>query len=288
MNLLDLSNKVDSLTVETIQAISNVAAENDIKFFVVGARARDFILELGCDLESMRGTEDIDLAFRVSTWEQYKQLVDSLLATGNFSSSGETHRFYFKGGQPIDIIPFGPIGDENIYWPPDHDIKMNIIGFEDAYNNAQWVRLQTNPDLEVRFASPAGLALMKIISWQTGNPERKPKDAYDLNFIIKYYSEAGNEDRLYNEYPEVLEKYEFDNYLAGAYLLGLDISNISKSDTLKMVLEILNRETIGNHGYELINNMTPSDLSSNELFENTLNLLSALKSGIESGIPDPN
>ncbi len=93
MNLLDLSNKIDSLTVETIWAISNVATENDIKFFVVGAKARDIILDLAHGLKNMRGTEDIDLAVQVSTWDQYNQLVDNLLKTGNFSSGEESHRF---------------------------------------------------------------------------------------------------------------------------------------------------------------------------------------------------
>ena len=129
---------------------------------------------------------------------------------------------------------------------------------------------------------------MKIISWQTGNPDRKQKDAYDLEFLAKYYSEAGNEDRMYNEYPEVLEKYEFDNHLAGAYLLGLDISKISKRGTLKFVHEIINRETIDKYGFELIKDMTVNRLSSDELFDSTLNLLNAFKDGIELGISNSN
>ncbi len=112
---------------------------------------------------------------------------------------------------------------------------MSVMGFDDVYNNSQWVRLQTKPNLEIRIASPAGLVIMKLISWKTGEYKRRQKDAYDLNFITKYYSETGNQDRLYSNYPGILEKYEFDNYLAGAYLLGLDISKILKGTSKNRV-----------------------------------------------------
>ena len=290
MSLLDLSNKIDGLIVETISAIANKAAESNIKFFVVGAMARDIIMNIGHGLQSGRMTKDIDLAFHVSTWEEYEQLVHGLIATGEFDSDREPQRIKFKGKHPVDIIPFGPIGDENedIHWPPNQDTKMNIMGFDDAYGNSLRVRLQTNPNLEVLFATPAGLTLMKIISWQTGIPDRKQKDAYDLEFLAQHYSEAGNEDRLYNEYPEVLEKYEFDNYLAGAYLLGLDISKISKKSTLKFVHGIIKRETIDEYGFELIKDMTVNRLSPDEMFDSTLNLLNAFKDGIEFGISNLN
>lgn len=291
MNLLDLSNKeIDSFILEAIQVIAKVAAENRIKFFVVGAVARDIILNHGHGLENMRGTKDIDLAFQVSTWKDYQHLLDGLIKTGNFNYDREPQRIKFQGNHPVDIIPFGPIGDENedIHWPPSNDTKMSIMGFEEAYDNAQWVRLKNNPDFTVRFATPVGLTIMKMISWQTGSSDRKQKDAYDLKFLIKYYCEAGNEERLYNEYPEVLEKYEFDNYLAGAYLLGMDISKISKIDTLNFVLNILNYETEESSSFELVNNMFPNELSSGEMFGEILNLLKALKSGIEFGASNSN
>jgi predicted nucleotidyltransferase len=289
MSLLDLSNKIDSLIVEIIQAVNDVAAESNVRFFVVGAMARDIILNLGYDLQPRRMTKDIDLAFHISTWKEYEQLTLDLMATGFFNSDKQSQRFKYKGNHIVDIIPFGAIGDKNeeIYWPPDHDTKMNVMGFDEAYNNAQKVRLQTNPDLEVLFATPVGLTLMKIISWQTGNPDRKQKDAYDLDFLIKHYCEAGNIDRLYHEYPQILEKYEFDTYLAGAYLLGLDVAQISERHTLSFVYEIINRETKEDCGFELIRDITIRNLSLEEKFDDTLNLLNAFKDGIEFEIYKP-
>jgi predicted nucleotidyltransferase len=51
----------------------------------------------------------------------------------------------------VDIIPFGPIPDENkrISWPPEHETIMGIIGFEEAYECSITVRLSLIELLEV-------------------------------------------------------------------------------------------------------------------------------------------
>ena len=46
-SLLDLSGKIDTLTIELFEIIKNTADTQDIKFFVIGASARDMILEYG-------------------------------------------------------------------------------------------------------------------------------------------------------------------------------------------------------------------------------------------------
>ncbi len=58
-------------------------------------------------------------------------------------------------------------------WPPDHDTSMRVLGFEDAYRNAQLVRLQSDPKLDVLVATPAGLATLKLIAWSDRPEERK-------------------------------------------------------------------------------------------------------------------
>lgn len=59
---LDLSGKIDGFTVELFATIANVAASDGISFFVVGATARDIILQYGYGIETIRATNDIDLA----------------------------------------------------------------------------------------------------------------------------------------------------------------------------------------------------------------------------------
>ena len=288
-SLLDLSEKIDPSIVEILQTIADVAGQNKIRFFVVGAWARDMILSQGHGLQSTRMTEDLDLGVQVSDWNQYQQLVDGLIATENFRANDrQGQRINYKDGFPVDIIPFGSLSDKNndIGWPPDHEVKMNVMGFDEAYLHAQLVRLRDKPKLDIQIATPAGLTLLKLIAWRTGNPQRKQKDAVDLAFIVSKYTDAGNVDRLYNDFGEVLKKYDFDAELAGAYLLGLDISKIGKLTTLNLVIETLNQETGEDSNFDLIHDMRKNRMDAEELFDETLNALTALKEGVGAGLSE--
>ncbi|MGD9161830.1 MAG: hypothetical protein PVG39_25695 [Desulfobacteraceae bacterium] len=67
-NLLDLSGKIDPLTIELFETIKNTADSGGINFFVVGASARDMILEYGYEIKTKRATMDIDLGVQVADW----------------------------------------------------------------------------------------------------------------------------------------------------------------------------------------------------------------------------
>ena len=64
-NLLDLSGKIDPLSVALFATLSEAADSLGIPFFVVGATARDMIFELGHGLPSRRATLDKDFGVRV-------------------------------------------------------------------------------------------------------------------------------------------------------------------------------------------------------------------------------
>ncbi len=57
-NLLDLSGKIDALTIAIFDAIVTIALANDIRFFLVGATARDLILHYGYGVAVGRATGD--------------------------------------------------------------------------------------------------------------------------------------------------------------------------------------------------------------------------------------
>ena len=156
---------------------------------------------------------------------------------------------------------------------------MSTLGFEESYRHSLAVRLRSNPILDVKFASLPGLALMKIISWHNRYPERK-RDAKDLILLVRNYLDTGNEERLYNEEADLLEDENFDYLRASARLLGRDIASILSPNTTKTILEILDRETGDQDRYRLIEDMreAPGGFSSN--FEENLQLLEELKSGI--------
>ena len=59
--LFDLSGKIDQEKLEALSLLKKVADSLSIPFFVVGASARDFILEHCYNIRSPRMTQDIDL-----------------------------------------------------------------------------------------------------------------------------------------------------------------------------------------------------------------------------------
>ena len=281
-NLLDLSRKIDNPTREIFECIAHAADSLNIPFFVVGAAARDIILQYGYGILTTRATADIDFGVQVSDWEHYKQLRDGLISTGKFTSDKKkAQRILFEKNFPVDIIPFGAIAnlDNSVSWPPDHEVEMSTLGFEESCRHSLTVRLRSDPILDVQFSSLPGLALMKIISWHDRYPERK-RDAKDLIFLMRNYLDTGNEERLYNEEADLLEEENFDYLRASARLLGRDIAAILNPKTAKIIFEILDRETGKQDRYRLIEDMRDISGGFNNNFEENLQLLEELKSGI--------
>jgi len=278
--LIDLSEKIDDFILEILEAITNISQSLSIDFFVVGATARDIILECLYDISTIRATIDIDFGVRVSSWKQFEKFKEGLIQTESFKATKEVQRLTYQDTFPVDIIPFGKIADkkESFTWPPEHEIEMNILGFNEAYEHSLSVRLKAEPLLEVRFASIAGLAIMKIIAWKDKYPLRK-SDAKDLLMLIRNYLATGNENRLYQEESDLIVD-DFDYERASARLLGRDIASISYPKTLETVIEILNQETGHQSRYRLVEDMLFDSENFDNNFEEILQLLDDLKTGL--------
>jgi predicted nucleotidyltransferase len=280
-NLINLSGKIDSQRLYAIETIANVANSLDIPFFIIGASARDLILSNGYDIATIRATLDIDFGVRVPNWDQYEKLKQCLLDTDEFALTEESQRLKHQNKLFIDLIPFGPIAgkDSIIKWPPSQEIVMHTLGFEESFRNAQSVRLRSNPVLDVRIVTLAGLALMKIISWRDKYPERS-QDATDLALIIQKYTDAGNFERIFDELSDLLDSEDFDYIRAGARLLGRDIAKLFNLETKNKILEILHWETEEQDRYRLTEDMMKSDTEMIQDFKTMLDLLEELKAGI--------
>jgi predicted nucleotidyltransferase len=85
------------------------------------------------------------------------------------------------------------------------------------------VLVSAEPDLVVKVVSLAGLAILKLVSWDD-NIARRGEDAADLFLTIKNYIDAGNMDRFFEEadiikeevsdYDRLAERLaEFDKFL---------------------------------------------------------------------------
>lgn len=276
---LDLSGKIDAYTLALYKHIISAANALEMQFFVVGATARDLILERNYNIRPFRATEDIDLGFQVADWKQFVDLKGLLIQTGKFRSSKLVHRLIYDEIHPVDIVPFGDIGspENQIAWPPDQAIRMNIQGLAESYQDACNVVLRKNPFLEIKVASLPGQAILKIFSWKDRGAEND-KDANDLAIILQNYALAGNEDRLYNEDVEILVIEDFDVDNAAAHLLGSDVEKICSTELKHSLLDILEAEISEQGDYTLVAAMRNSVLGDD--FERNLILLEKFNSGL--------
>jgi len=276
--LLNISGKLDPFTVAIYEQIAAVAESHGIQFFIIGATARDLILHHGFGIEARRATKDIDLAVHVASWDEFQALKNNLIRTGQFSETKMTQRLMYQESIPVDIVPFGSIKetDGSIAWPPDHDIRMSILGFEDAYGDALTVRIKAEPELDVLVASPTSLAALKLMAWKERAPENT-KDATDLIFIIQNYLDVGNHERLQDEHSYLVDE-DFDYVRAGARLLGRDIAKVLSDQAIAEVKLILEEQTVDGDRYPLVEDMSRGEIV--EVFQENLILLNFLKQGV--------
>jgi predicted nucleotidyltransferase len=280
---IDISGKVDPEGVSVLRSIKGVAEEFDIPFFVVGAFARDVIFEHIHRIPSPRITEDIDLGVEVASWEEFQRLTGAMIERELLTATKSPHRFIAGAyATVVDIVPYGGITGETkrISWPPDHDMIMSMVGFEEAYRSALVVRLSNKPVLEILVPSVPALALLKIVSWADAYPRRE-RDAQDLLFILENYDATGIEAQLYESHVPLLTEEGYDPKLASVRLLGRDIAQLCGPETVKTVTEILTSETDEDQGFRMLSHMVKGVSFQGAKFENALQLLKKLLQGIQ-------
>jgi predicted nucleotidyltransferase len=232
-------------TAVILASVAKVAQTSGIEYLLIGATARDIMLEHVFGITSLRATRDVDFALAIRNWAEFSQIKNDLAALGKFSADKvREHRLYydaarFGASRPIDLIPCGAIegpGHE-ISWPPDMSMVMSVAGYSDAMKSA--VPVDAGSGIIVRVASLPGLACMKIFAWAARRHENK-KDAEDLHFILANYGDAGNADRLYEEpYFDLLRNAGYNVALAGSTLLGYDAACMLGADSIRTIKSIL-------------------------------------------------
>lgn len=225
-----------------IRILDQVAKQLDIPYFIIGATARDILMEHVYELETTRATRDVDFAVAVSSWDEFDQLKSQLIATGGFVASANSHRLTFGEGlgfYPLDLVPFDGVElDGEIAWPPKGEFVMNVTGYTDALNSALDVEIE--PGFEVKIVSLPAMAILKILAWND-RPERD-KHASDILLILRNYYNAGQFDRLYDDAADLLEAYTYDLEQAGAALLGRDAKRDVAKETRAQVLGVFASE----------------------------------------------
>jgi predicted nucleotidyltransferase len=247
-------------------------AAGEAPFLVMGAGARDLLLVQAHGVDPHRATEDTDLALAVPSWDAFLGVREGL-------------RLWF-GEQRLDIVPFGGVerDDRSIAWPPEGAEVMNVAGLTEALATAVDVRLPSGVSCKV--VSLPAPALLKVWAWNGRMYTAPGKDASDLWMLLRHYSDAGNQDRLFGHEGEAaLAAFEFDLDKAGAWLLGWDAHGVLSggSDSRRLLeglRKILRPEIDPDGPLRLVAQMPPGDR------DRQLSLLTAFCKGLfEASLP---
>ena len=238
------------LLVELLRKLTNSFNKMDREFYVIGATARDIIMQQLLDTESRRRTRDLDIAIAIPDWNTFEQVKQNLIADGFEKSRDMQQRFYY-GEYELDIVPYGVIAkeDDNIYWPPEEVIAMSVKGFDEVLSEA--ITVSIDDEFKIKIASLHGLFLLKFNAWLDRNAKTS-KDAEDMSFILSNYFMA-NLDREIHQ--EVYDWENFDEYIVGGYWLAHDLVALLDTRQLCYYKEVIEGELVKEEESRLINQM---------------------------------
>lgn len=199
--------------LEMLVALEMVLRRFQVDFYLVGAIARDIHFSASPALAPSRSTRDVDIAVMLADEDQFYDIKDALLSTGEFTAHPtEAIKLFYKQAIEIDILPFGDIEDEyreiRIHKP--RSFTMDVPGFQEMLPHTKEITVTGNIRLKV--CSLEGLVLLKLIAYDD-NPTRI-KDITDIEHIITVYFDLQDQE-IYQEHLDVIDRYDAaaPNYL---------------------------------------------------------------------------
>jgi predicted nucleotidyltransferase len=255
MPLLEIPREhpVDPLTIALLRDFKDACRALDARFVLAGATARDILMFHLHAIKAPVATLDVDVAVCVVSWSFHEALIERLVGTTRFRRDPkQQQKLLFKPAageheSELDIVPFGSIevNQGEVHWPPDGDIVMTVLGFEEAVATANDIDI--GEGLVVPVVSLAAFVVLKLIAWRDRRLT-KNTDAGDLLFVLRHYFDAGNAASVYENAMDLLEAHEFDVALASAGLLGREVRDVALPPTLAALRAIVQqtdtRETL--------------------------------------------
>lgn len=230
-------------------ALEEVLKKLNIDFYLVGALARDIGLSSNPDFSAQRKTEDVDIAIFLADEQQFYQVKQELIDTGDFTAhETEAIKLFYKQAIELDLMPFGDIENENRETKLGQPrlFVIDVPGFKEVFPDAEQYALNENVTLNV--CPLEGIVLLKLIA-QDDRPGRT-KDITDIEHIISVYFELKDLE-IYESHMDAMDLYDTDNVdylrLVSSRVIGRIISQmLADSHQLKIrVLGILNRKRHG-------------------------------------------
>lgn len=237
--IFDVSGKVDSNTVKLFTIINEISKESSITFFIIGAFAKELLLNYYHEIRTSRYTEDIDICIAVNNWQDYNRFTQRLIEKGGVQFDKVEHKIYFEQyARQLDILPYGFKEMGKIEWPKSGKL-MEIEVYNLVKERNITVRVDHSPEVLVETCSLVGLFIIKLTIWHKMRSDRS-KDAIDLFEIMANYYFTQKADRYFDE--EIFDKVStdsFDELLVGCFMLGKDIASQFPSSLVANVISMI-------------------------------------------------
>ncbi|MBF6174441.1 hypothetical protein [Nocardia blacklockiae] len=214
---------------QPLDLIDRVVAElvskgeaNATSLMVIGAHCRDLLHTAFGRTELLRATVDVDIALAVHGHEEYKQITSTL------RRAGTNHLRYSIAGIAVDVVPFGDIEDPaGTTYLSGRTEPVDVFGFREAFDAS--IELPLPSGHQVRLASPAGYAALKLKAWCDRSANGEYKDAVDISTACGWYQQ--DEDirsslyELDGGHVDLLLRAEMNVELGALHLFGEHISD---------------------------------------------------------------
>lgn len=275
-----LLKPLEAKKVKTLLRVARLAGQHGLPFLLVGAFARDIHFWHIYGIEPPRKTHDIDISIQLGSWDEFHTF-SAQLRTEGFLSPETDHPEKFldqETGQEVDILPFGKISENGatIIWPNDTH-PWTITGLQDAYEHAMILLLETGATATpIRVATLANIVLLKTIAIHDRPEGRRKRDAFDIDFTIEKYLDAGQRARLKGTTGSVImARYNNDLRRASAYLIGEDIARQTTAATHDLCATYLTHEIESSSRCYLAQQLSRGNLTTARA------LLAAIRDGIQ-------
>lgn len=241
---------------QAIRDLLTVAAQHEIPTLAIGASARQLILDQRYALPTRRTTLDWDFAIQVADWSTYRALIHALTAPPRAQFRFDApHRLVHLDTQVrIDLVPFGLIAapDDTLRWP-EGEREMSVTGFTTALQYSETVQLEGQ---SLRVATLHWHVALKLLAY---TDRELKKDLDDIDFMLSAATEALT-DRVYTELADPLSEGKLAFNVAGAYLVGKDLSREATHEERRALLAILNDKVIREPDYLALSRLVPASL----------------------------
>lgn len=224
--------KLEPELISTLKILDHYFREKGINYALIGAQVPRILIDLPV-LSGHRPTQDIDIALKSNSWNDFEQIKKDLSNFGIKEAPYEL-RFFYRD-TIIDIIPYLENEIKNgLLKLPGSENSLNVYGFDRLLKNS--IRKEIQPGFNISIVPLHLLIFTKILAFlDRGINQNVLKDIEDMIFIFENYETLETSERRFDAIISVDINYED----RGAFLIGYDLKHYLKGKEQAFVVSFL-------------------------------------------------